>query len=100
MMQTNTLASVALCSAPTLELLEETFQFILTDVKEQDYPDFFSNLSLNRRTKRRVAQFMMNHFDKVGSSNNNSKSKSTTIMPLDLPTILRKLLVEYADIGK
>ncbi|KLO18576.1 hypothetical protein SCHPADRAFT_114733 [Schizopora paradoxa] len=60
-----TSAIVALCNPADVQLIEETFKFILTDVKEQDYLEFISYLSLNRKAKRQVAQFMMGHFDKI-----------------------------------
>jgi len=60
-----TAAIVALCNASTPELLEETFRYILKDVKEQDYTIFFQNLAFNRRTKRKTASFMMEHFDEI-----------------------------------
>ncbi|KLO10866.1 hypothetical protein SCHPADRAFT_906524 [Schizopora paradoxa] len=56
-------AIAGLCSAQAPELVDQTFSYILTDVKDQDYYIFFAYLSGNRKTTRRVASFFEEHYD-------------------------------------
>lgn len=62
-----TAAIVALCNATVPELIEETFKFVLTDVKEQDFAMFIANLASNKNTTRKVATFVKEHFDEIYS---------------------------------
>jgi len=62
-----TAAIVALCNATVPELIEETFKFVLTDVKEQDFAMFIANLASNKNTTWKVATFVKEHFDEIYS---------------------------------
>jgi len=62
---TRTAAVGGLCFASSPELIETTFKYILTDVKEQDYYLFFGNLAFNRKTTRRMASFMKENYDDI-----------------------------------
>ena len=59
------MTSGGLCYASSPELVDQTFKYILTDVKEQDYYIFFANLAFNRNTTRRMVSFLKEHYDDV-----------------------------------
>jgi aminopeptidase 2 len=54
-------------SAADPELLKETFQFILDKAKDQDVLYFFRDLSTNAKSRRLLAQFIMEEYDVVGA---------------------------------
>jgi len=68
-----------LCHASTPELVDETFKYILTDVKEQDYYIFFGNLAFNRKTTRRMASFLKENYDDIYERFSKNTQLSTLI---------------------
>ncbi|KAJ7441762.1 leucyl aminopeptidase [Mycena galericulata] len=58
-------AMQALCAAEDVELVKETFRFVLSDVRDQDIMYFISGLSQNIKTRRFAANFFMDNFDEM-----------------------------------
>jgi aminopeptidase 2 len=50
------------------KLLEETLQYVLTEVRDQDVVYFFQGLESNYKARRLLAQFFKDHYDTVNCS--------------------------------
>jgi aminopeptidase 2 len=50
------------------ELMQETFQFILSRARDQDVVYFFRGLSANHKTRRPLVQFFKQEYDGVNFS--------------------------------
>ncbi|CCM03911.1 uncharacterized protein FIBRA_06062 [Fibroporia radiculosa] len=60
-------AMLAMCATEDLDLAEETFQYTMTDARDQDLMYFFRGLAMNKKTRRLlVVNFKKNYdaFDK------------------------------------
>jgi aminopeptidase 2 len=57
-------------SAEDLELLKETFQFILDKTKDQDVIYFFRDLSANTKSKRLLSHFFRDNYQVVSAISN------------------------------
>ncbi|KAF8162440.1 leucyl aminopeptidase [Mycena galopus ATCC 62051] len=58
-------AMQALCAADDLELTNETFDFILSEARDQDIMYFIGGLVQNIKTRRRAAIFFTDNFDEM-----------------------------------
>ncbi|KAJ7359624.1 leucyl aminopeptidase [Mycena albidolilacea] len=55
----------ALCAADDLELTNETFDFVLSEARDQDIMYFMDGLTQNTKTRRRAAIFFQDKFDEI-----------------------------------
>ena len=58
---------VGLSSVQDTGLIEELFSFVLDGARDHDIVPFFNALARNKATRRRLAEFTMQHFDIVGN---------------------------------
>ncbi|KAJ7247921.1 hypothetical protein B0H12DRAFT_1203161 [Mycena haematopus] len=58
-------AMQALCAADDVELTNETFHFILSEVRDQDIMYFIGGLAQNIKTRRRAVTFFLDNFDEM-----------------------------------
>ncbi|KAG8687839.1 Aminopeptidase 2 mitochondrial, partial [Ceratobasidium sp. 395] len=57
-------AMLAMTMAQEKSLTEKTLQYMLTDVKDQDMMYYFAGLSSNRASRRRIAEFLQENYEK------------------------------------
>ncbi|KAJ7741960.1 leucyl aminopeptidase [Mycena maculata] len=58
-------AMQALCAADDLELIHDTFRFVLSEVRDQDIMYFIGGLVQNIKTRRLAAEFFMDNFEEM-----------------------------------
>ena len=58
---------IGLSSVQDPGLIEGLFSFILDGARDHDIVPFFNALARNKATRRRLADFTMQHFDIVGN---------------------------------
>ncbi|KAG9085108.1 Aminopeptidase 2 mitochondrial [Ceratobasidium sp. UAMH 11750] len=58
-------AMLAMTQAQEKSLTEKTLGYMLTDVKDQDMMYYFAGLSSNRASRRRIAEFLQENYEKL-----------------------------------
>lgn len=56
----------AMCASQDMSCINDTFSYMLNNVRNQDVIYFFMGLQKNHRTRRSSADFFMKNFPKVG----------------------------------
>ena len=60
--------SAGMCSSKNQELIDETFQFMLKEARDQDVYIFFAFLAANKYTRRQLLQVVLDNYDDVSCS--------------------------------
>ncbi|ESK95223.1 leucyl aminopeptidase [Moniliophthora roreri MCA 2997] len=62
---TRSVAVMGLCMAEDPQLIQRTFEYMLEGVREQDSPWVYKGLSLNIKTRRKLAEAFKDHYDEL-----------------------------------